>query len=843
MFDRFTERARKVVLLARKEAARLNSEYIRTEHLLLGLVKEQEGIAARALANLHVDLKSLLREIERHVQRGKSLSSGDDIPFTPRAKKVLELAIEEARRLSHNYIGTEHLLLGLIREGEGIAARVLQDMGVDLNKVQAEVTKLLPGHEARAAGGTRKSQTPALNSFGRDLTELASQDKLDPVIGREDEIERVTQILCRRTKNNPALIGEAGVGKTAIVEGLAQRIFNSDVPELLLKKRVLTLDLAGIVAGTKYRGQFEERLKAVMKEIRRSDNVILFIDELHTIVGAGAAEGAVDASNMLKPALARGELQCIGATTLDEFRKYIEKDAALARRFQPIMVDPPNVEETVNILKGLRDKYEAHHRVKISDEAIVAATRFSDQYITDRFLPDKAVDVIDEAGARARLQNTLRPPDMQDIERDIERITQEKEEAIGAQEFEKAAGLRDKEKQLIKQLEENKKNWEKQRETRDVVIGEDDVAYIVSKWTGVPITKLEEKESERLLKMRENLHRRVIGQQEAIDAIARSIQRSRAGLKDPRRPVGSFLFLGPTGVGKTELARTLAEFLFGDESALVRIDMSEYMEKFAVSRIHGAPPGYVGYQEGGQLTERVRRRPYSVVLLDEIEKAHQDVFDILLQVLEDGHMTDASGRKVDFKNAVIIMTSNVGARLIQKGTVVGFQKDTEENAYEAMKSKVLDELKKTFNPEFLNRVDEIIVFKSLTDEELVQIVELRASEVAERLRDKGIDLRLTEQAKQFIVRVGYDPAYGARPIRRAVQQYIEDPLSEEVLKGSFPEGSSVEVRKDEDQERLTFLRVDEVQEGAPILETQDSGPLMDEEEEARMTGNHLASDQ
>jgi len=816
MFDRFTERARKVVLLARKEAARLNSEYIRTEHILLGLVKEQEGIAARTLANLHVDLKSLLREIERHVQRGNALTSGDDIPFTPRAKKVLELAIEEARRLNHNYIGTEHLLLGLIREGEGIAARVLQDMGIELAKVQAEVMKLLGGHESKGASTSRKSQTPALDAFGRDLTELAKRDKLDPVIGRENEIERVTQILCRRTKNNPVLMGEAGVGKTAIVEGLAQKIVNNDVPELLMKRRVLTLDLAGIVAGTKYRGQFEERLKAVMKEIRRSDNIILFIDELHTIVGAGAAEGAVDASNMLKPALARGELQCIGATTMEEFRKYIEKDAALARRFQPIIVEPPTVAETIDILKGLRDKYEAHHRVKISDEAIVASTRLSDQYITDRFLPDKAVDVMDEAGARARLQNTVRPPDMKDTEREIEMVRQEKEEAIGAQEFEKAARLRDKERKLREQLEENKKSWQKKKETHEVVLTEEDIAYIVAKWTGVPITKLEEKESERLLRMRENLHKRVIGQDEAIDAVTRSIQRSRAGLKDPKRPVGSFLFLGPTGVGKTELARVLAEFMFGDESALVRIDMSEYMEKFAVSRIHGAPPGYVGYQEGGQLTEKVRRRPYSVVLLDEIEKAHQDVFDILLQVLEDGHMTDAGGRKVDFRNAVIIMTSNVGARLIQKGTSVGFQKAGLEDAYKSMKGKVLEEVKKTFNPEFINRVDEIIVFKNLTHEELVEIVELRTSEVAVRLMDKGIELKLTDEAKQFLVEVGYDPAYGARPIRRAVQQHIEDPLSEEVLKGSFPEGSAIEVRKDEQQERLTFVKVERVEEGAPI---------------------------
>ncbi len=807
MFERFTERARKVIVLARKEAARLNSEYIRTEHILLGLVKEGEGIAARALLNLGVDLKSVLREVERQVQKGHSGAVAEDIPFTPRAKKVLELAIEEARKFSHNYIGTEHLLLGLIREGEGIAAKVLQDMDVDLNKVQAEVVSLLGGEPGTKSGqAAKKSQTPALDAFGRDLTQLAREDKLDPVIGRESEIERVIQVLCRRTKNNPVLIGEAGVGKTAIVEGLSQAVVDDTVPDLLLDRRVVALDLAAIVAGTKYRGQFEERLKAVMKEIRRSEKIIIFIDELHTIVGAGAAEGAVDASSMLKPSLARGELQCIGATTLDEYRKYIEKDAALARRFQPIMVDAPTVEETIEIMKGLRDKYEAHHRIKLSDEALYAAARLSDQYISDRFLPDKAIDVIDEAGARARLKSTTRPPELKTLEKQIELVTQEKDAAIKAQEYEKAAAMRDRERSLRLDLQDKKRDWEKSREKEAVVVGEEEIGYIVSKWTGVPIVKLEEKESARLLRMREEIHTRFVGQDVALDAVVRAIQRSRAGLKDPRRPVGSFLFLGPTGVGKTELAKALAEFLFGDENALVRIDMSEYSEKFTVSRLAGAPPGYVGYQEGGQLTEKVRRRPYSVVLFDEIEKAHPEIFDALLQVLEDGHLTDAAGRKVDFKNTVVIMTSNIGARAIVSGGSVGFQPTSEESNYEAMQSRVLDEVKKTFNPEFLNRIDETVVFKRHTEAELGEIVEILLRDVRGRLLKQDMGLELSSEAKHFLVRMGFDPAYGARPLRRAVQQYVEDPLSEQILKGLFPEGCTIRVEKSDDEEQLLFSR-------------------------------------
>jgi len=661
MFDRFTERVRKVIQLAREEAMRFNHDYIGTEHLLLGLVKEGEGIAAAALANLGVDLKTLRLEVEKLVEQGPSTVSVGEIPFNPQAKKVLELSVEEARKFGHNYIGTEHLLLGLIKEGEGIAAHVLDNMKVDVDKVQREIVKLLGGPAGKfsIASESKKTQTPALDSFGRDLTQLAREDKLDPVIGREDEIERVIQILSRRTKNNPVLIGEAGVGKTAIVEGLAQAIINKSesIPDLLANRRVLTLDLAGLVAGTKYRGQFEERLKAVMKEIRKADNVILFIDELHTIVGAGAAEGAVDASNMLKPALARGELQCIGATTLDEYRKYIEKDAALARRFQSITVDAPSVEETIEIIHGLRDKYEAHHLVRISDEAVVASAKLSNQYITDRFLPDKAIDVIDETCSRARLKSTTRPPDLKNIEMQIEEVTKEKEDAIESQEFEKAASLRDQERSLKEELEQEQRKWERSRENVSYTVTGDDIAYIVSKWTGVPILKLEQSESERLLNMRDEVHNRIVGQDEAIEALTRAIQRSRAGIKNPKRPVGSFLFLGPTGVGKTEMAKALAEFLFGDENALVRIDMTEYSDKFTISRLIGAPPGYVGYNEGGQLSEKVRRRPYSVVLLDEIEKAHPDIFDTLLQVLEDGRLTDSAGRTVDFRNTVVIMTS------------------------------------------------------------------------------------------------------------------------------------------------------------------------------------------
>jgi ATP-dependent Clp protease ATP-binding subunit ClpC len=808
MWERFTERAKHVVSAAREEATRLGSEYVRTEHILLGLCREPDGIAARALENLGVDIDALALEIEQQVQPGSATVSSDDIAFTPRAKKVLELAVEEARRFNHSYIGTEHILLGLLKEGEGIAAKVLQDMKIDLGRIQAEVIRLL-GDQGRGGAAQeqpqgKKSQTPALDTFGRDLTQLAREDKLDPVIGRAGEIERVIQVLSRRTKNNPVLIGEAGVGKTAIVEGLAQAIINGDVPDLLLGKRVLTLDLAGVVAGTKYRGQFEERLKSVMKEIRRADNIILFIDELHTIVGAGAAEGAVDAANMLKPALARGELQCIGATTMDEYRKHIEKDAALARRFQTIIVDQPTVDQTIEIIKGLRDKYEAHHRVKFTDEAIVAAAKLSHQYITDRFLPDKAVDVIDEAGSRARLQITTRPAELKDFEREIEQVTAEKEQAIRRQEYEVAAKLRDKERQLIAKLEERKRDWERKRDSAEQMITEEEIAHIVAKWTGIPLTKLEEKESERLLRMRDELHDSVVGQEEAIDAITRAVQRSRAGLRDRNRPVGSFLFLGPTGVGKTLLAKTLAKFLFGSEDALITIDMSEYMERFAVSRLAGAPPGYVGYNEGGQLTEQVRRRPYSVVLFDEIEKAHPDVFNSLLQVLEEGHMTDATGRRVDFRNTVIVMTSNVGARRIGRSVTVGFQRDTLDEQYAKMKDRVMEEVRKVFNPEFLNRVDEVLVFHRLTHDQLMGVVDIHIGEVLERVSEKGARLTLTDEAKEFLVRVGSNEEYGARPLRRAVQQYLEDHLAELMLQGALELGREIVVTPSPTEEKLLF---------------------------------------
>lgn len=808
MWERFTERAKHVVSAAREEATRLNSEYVRTEHILLGLCREPEGIAARALENLGVDIEALALEIEQQCQRGTATISGDEIAFTPRAKKVLELAVDGARRFNHSYIGTEHILLGLIKEGEGIAAKVLQDMKIDLGRVQAEIIRLLGDQGGsttqQAQSGKKKSQTPALDTFGRDLTQLAREDKLDPVIGREEEIERVIQILSRRTKNNPVLIGEAGVGKTAIVEGLAQSIIDGDVPDLLLGQRVLTLDLAGVVAGTKYRGQFEERLKSVMKEIRRADNIILFIDELHTIVGAGAAEGAVDAANMLKPSLARGELQCIGATTLDEYRKHIEKDAALARRFQTVIVEEPSIEETVEIMKGLRERYEVHHRVKFSDGSLVAAAKLSHQYIMDRFLPDKAVDVIDEAGSRARLQMTTRPAELKEIERDIEEVTHKKEEAIRNQEYEKAASLRDEERTHMGELEDKKRDWEKKRDSSETIITEEDIAYIVSKWTGVPLTKIEEKESARLLKMREELHKTVIGQDSAIDSITRAIQRSRAGLKSTTRPVGSFLFLGPTGVGKTFLAKSLATFLFGNEEALITIDMAEYMEKFAVSRLAGAPPGYVGYNEGGQLTEQVRRRPYSVVLFDEIEKAHPDVFNSLLQILEEGQMTDSTGRKVNFRNTVIVMTSNVGARRIRKNIDLGFRKATDNDRYDAMVGRVTDEAKKVFNPEFLNRVDETIVFHHLVDEELRQIVDINMKDVCARLAEKEITLILSDEAKDYIVEKGTDEEYGARPLRRSIQQYIEDPLSEQLLMGAFEPGTTVVVNCSETEDAFIF---------------------------------------
>ncbi len=815
MYERFTERAKKLIVHARTEARRLNSDFVRTEHMLLGLARERDGVAARALTNLGVDLDDLQRSIEQQMRHGAIGPASEDIPFSPSSKKVLEFAIDEARKLNHPYVGTEHVLLGLLREGESTAFKLLSAHRIDLTSVQEEIGRLLGVSERRTSRASKKSQTPALDAFGRDLTALAGDGKLDPVIGREDEIERVVQILSRRTKNNPVLIGEAGVGKTAIVEGLAQAIVRGDVPDLLLGCRLIALDLGGIVAGTKYRGQFEERVKAIIKEIRSSDKIIIFIDELHTIVGAGAAEGAVDASNMLKPALARGELQCIGATTMDEYRKYIEKDAALARRFQSVMVEAPTIDETVQILRGLRDRYEAHHRVRFSEEALEAAARLSEQYITDRHLPDKSIDVMDEAGSRARLKNTTRPPDLKALEQQIEAVVRDKEQSIKDQDFEGAARLRDREQRLRNEMEEVVRDWEQKRSSEQYVVTAEDIAYIVAKWTGVPITKLEQKESERLLNMRDELHKRIVGQDDAIEAVTRAIQRSRAGIRNPRRPVGSFFFLGPTGVGKTELAKALAEFLFGNPDALVRIDMSEYMEKFSVSRLGGAPPGYVGYNEGGELTEKVRRRPYSVVLFDEIEKAHPDVFAALLQVLEDGYMTDANGRRVDFRNTVVIMTSNVGARQITQTTRVGFAPADEADEYEAMKSKVLEELKKTFNPEFLNRVDETIVFHNLNRVHLAEIVQMLVDEVAERLAEQGIAIHLHDDAREFLVNVEYDPAYGARPLRRAVQQYVEDPLSERILRGEFPPGSTVIIDKSNESESLTFHSRETVQEGAP----------------------------
>ena len=800
MQDKFTDRVRRVMFLAREEAARLHHDYIGTEHLLLGIIREGEGLAAAILTNLGLDLDVIRRTIESMVPASSGSVTITEIPFTPRAKHVLELSVDEAKILGHNYVGTEHLLLGLIREGDGIAARVLLEFGADKKKVRDETLRLLGGSSRthKANKHETKTETPALDQFGRDLTELARQGKLDPVIGREIEIERVIQVLCRRKKNNPVLIGEPGVGKTAIVESLATRIVENKVPEILRSMRAVAIDLAAIVAGTKYRGQFEERLKAIINEIREAHNVIVFIDELHTIVGAGGAEGAIDASNMLKPALARGELQCIGATTLDEYRKYIEKDGALERRFQPIMVSPPSVEETIEIIKGLRDKYEAHHRVRITDDAVVAAARLSERYVKDRYLPDKAIDVVDEAGARARLSVTSVPPDIRECENKLDKLIVDKESYIKKQDFENAARVRDRERELRTRLEEIRKNWKQAADGTDVKVDAEDVAYIVSRMTGVPIVKLEEEESKKLLRMEDELRKRIVGQDEALAAVSKAIRRGRAGLKDPRRPIGSFFFLGPTGVGKTELARALAEFMFGDENSMVRIDMSEYMEKFAVSRLVGAPPGYVGYEEGGQLTERVRRRPYSVVLLDEIEKAHPDVFNILLQVLEDGQLTDSFGRTVDFKNCVVIMTSNVGTRTIKGGVSLGFQRENVEETHDRMKDKVLTELKRTFNPEFLNRVDEIIVFHSLGLAEIDKIVDILLAEVQERLSAYGLSLLMSPEARELLVEKGYDPSLGARPLRRTIQRLLEDPLAEEVLRGTFKAGSSIKVCRKKD---------------------------------------------
>jgi len=795
MFNRFTERARKVIILAKEEARRFNHDYIGTEHILLGLIREGEGVAAAVLQKMGVSLENIRLEVEKLVQPGPTTQIIGDIPFTPRAKKALELSAEEARSLGHNYIGTEHLLLGLIREGEGIASQVLLNLGLDLNTVRNEVMELLgsalPGFGQ--ASQQVKTKTPALDAFGRDLTALARENKLDPVIDRIQEIERVIQILSRRTKNNPVLLGEAGVGKTAIVEGLAQAIVADNIPEVLRNKRIIGLDLALMVAGTKYRGQFEERIKAVMEEIKRSQDVIIFIDELHTLVGAGAAEGAIDASNILKPALSRGELQCIGATTMDEYRKHIEKDAALERRFQTIMVEPPSMEQTVGILKGLRDKYEAHHRVTFRDDALEAAAKLSDRYISGRFLPDKAIDLIDEAGSRARLNVLIVPPDIKKLEQKVESLRKEKEAFIKSQDFEKAASLRDQERIARQELENLNREWSLAKDKMRPEISEEDIAKIVSQWTGIPIFRLEEKESEKLLKIEEELHKRVVGQNEAIEAIAHAVRRSRAGIKDPKRPIGSFIFLGPTGVGKSLLARALAEFMFGDEDALLQLDMSEYMEKFNVSRLIGAPPGYVGYEEGGQLTERVRRRPYAVILLDEIEKAHPDVSNLLLQVFEDGRLTDSFGRKVDFRNTVVIMTSNVGAELIRKTSSLGFRAQKEEITYQEMKDKLLEEVKRTFKPEFLNRIDDIIVFRQLAREDLQRIIDIEVGFVAERLREQNISLEVTQEAKDFLTEKGFDPIFGARPLKRTIQRFLEDPLASEIISKRFKEGSKVKV--------------------------------------------------
>jgi len=788
--NKFSDRAQKVILIAQEEAKRLNHDYVGTEHILLGLVSIGEGLAVQILINLGVDLRKIKSEIEKIVPPGDNVIVLGEIPFSPRAKKVLEYAVDEANAMGHIYVGTEHILLGLLREKEGVAARVLEYLGVTYEDVQEEIFALLgeiesPQHflKPHKIAKHHKPKTPTLDEFSRDLTQLAKEGQLDPIIGREAEIERVIQILSRRTKNNPVLIGDPGVGKTAIVEGLAQKIVAGDVPEVLQNKRVVMLDLGAVIAGTKYRGEFEQRLKNIVEEIRRSKNsIILFIDELHTVIGAGAAEGAVDASNMLKPALARGELQCIGATTMDEYRKYIEKDPALERRFQAVIVEPPTVEQTIEILEGIKDRYEAYHKVKYTHEALVAAAELSDRYITDRFLPDKAIDLIDEAGSRLRLKMTQIPEDIKEKMEELQKIIKAKEEASQQQDFEQAAKYRAKEMALKKQIEEMKKQWKQKRDNIIPEVTADDIAYIVSKWTGIPVTRLTQQETKKLLNIEEELHKRIIGQDEAVKAVANAIRRSRTGIKDPKRPIGSFIFLGPTGIGKTELARALAEFLFGNEDALIRIDMSEYMEKFNVSKLIGAPPGYVGYEEGGILTEKIRKRPYSVVLLDEIEKAHPDVFNILLQIMDNGVITDSLGHKVSFKNAVIIMTSNIGAKLISKGKSIGFvQSEDKENEYKNMKELLMDELKKVFNPEFLNRIDEIVVFKPLTKEEMSKILDLLLSRLQERLLKKNIEIVVDEEVKKFLLEKGFDEYYGARPLQRVLQKYIEDAIAEEIL--------------------------------------------------------------
>ena len=818
MFERFTDRARKVMALANQEAQRFNHEYIGTEHILLGLVKEGSGVGANVLKNLGVDLRRVRLEVEKLVKSGPEVVTMGKLPQTPRAKRVIEYAIEEARNLNHNYVGTEHLLLGLLREQEGVAAQVLMNLGLKLEDVREEVLNLLgagmEAEEATSVSGapetTKKgrSKTPALDSFGRDLTDLAREGKLDPVIGRADEIERVITVLCRRMKNNPVLLGEAGVGKTAIVEGLAQKIIRHQVPELLYDRRIVVLDLAMMVAGTKYRGQFEERIKAVMNEVRRARNVILFIDELHTLVGAGGAEGAIDASNVLKPALSRGEIQCIGATTFDEFRKYIEKDAALARRFQPIHVDEPTVEHTLEILKGLRDRYEAHHRVRITDEALQQATELSHRYITGRVLPDKAIDVIDEAGARVRIQSMTLPPDLAETESEIERMIGEKEEAVKNADYERAAEVRDKIETLRAKKEETQRDWKNRTQEVEGVVDDNIIAEVLSRMTGIPLTRLEKEEAARLLELENELHKRVISQHEAISAIARSVRRSRSGLKDPNRPMGSFIFLGPSGVGKTLLAKSLAEFLFGDEEALIVMDMSEYMEKHNVSRLIGAPPGYVGYEEGGQLTERIRRRPYAVVLLDEVEKAHGDVFNMLLQIMEEGRLTDSFGRHVDFKNTILIMTSNIGADRIMSQDPFGFMKRDEDVNYEKMKEMLVSELEHHFRPEFINRLDEVVVFHKLTHEDLIQILALELSKVSSRLKERGLALELSDEAKELLLEKGTDEKFGARPLKRTISTMIEDPLSEDILRNKYAGQNTicitVESGEKDDDRKLVF---------------------------------------
>ena len=811
MNNNFTPRAQQVLQLARKEADRFNHNYVGTEHVLLGLIKLGQGVAVNVLQKLGLDLETVRMEVEKQVGQGPETKMVGNIPYTPRVKKVLNLAAKEAKSLHHSYVGTEHVLLGLLREGEGVAARVLKNLEVDIERTRNEILRELDPNFSpeegdtlpTEAGGKKDGKTPALRAFGRDLTEQARKAELDPVIGRADEIERIIQILCRRTKNNPVLIGEAGVGKTAIAEGLAQEIVSGNVPELLREKKVITLDLALMVAGTKYRGQFEERIKAVMDEIRKNKNVILFIDELHTIVGAGSAEGAMDASNIIKPALSRGELQCIGATTMNEYRKYIEKDAALERRFQTVKVEAPSVDETILILKGIRPKYEAHHKAKILDIALEAAAKLSDRYLTGRFLPDKAIDIMDEAGSRARIGAMTRPPNVKDIEAEIEKIRNDKEASIKSQDFEKAAALRDSEKQAKDRLDAVLAEWHANKEEKEVVVGEEEIMHVLSKWTGVPLSRLEQQETVKLLAMEGELQGKVIGQDEAVIAVSKALRRSRADLKDPRRPIGSFIFLGPTGVGKSFLARTLAAFMFGDADALIQIDMSEYMEKFTASRLIGSPPGYVGYEEGGQLSEAVRRRPYAVVLFDEIEKAHPDVMHLLLQILEEGKITDSLGRKIDFRNTIIIMTSNVGAELIKKQTSLGFGAPKLDDNYDAMRDKILEETKRVFKPEFLNRLDDIIVFHTLTKPNLVRIVDLEMNKVIARIKTKNIHLTLDASAQEFLIEKGYDPTYGARPMRRAVEKYLEDPMAEELLRGKIKPGDSVTVKRN--GEKLDFV--------------------------------------